>query len=97
MFSSEPRRLKSYDSVLAYRSVGLLALRSKAAVYGSPLASLREDLWSELMAMADTISEPWLIALEYAYDSDLSIWRQKERIAEDRVLSFYYLSSFRLN
>lgn len=94
MFSSEPRRLKSYDSVLAYRSVGLLALRSKAAVYGSPLASLREDLWSELMAMADTISEP---ALEYAYDSDLSIWRQKERIAEDRVLSFYYLSSFRLN
>jgi len=69
--------------------VGLLALRSKAAVYGSPIASLREDLWSELMA--DTISEPWLIALEYAYDSDISIWRQKERIAEYRVLSFNYL------
>lgn len=46
--------------------MGLLALRSKAAVYGSPIASLREDLWSELMAMADTISEPWLIAFEYA-------------------------------
>lgn len=33
------------------------------------------------MAMADTISEPWLIALEYAYDSDIEILRQKERIA----------------
>lgn len=49
------------------RSVGLLAIRSCGLWLPNSISSLR------LMAMADTISEPWLIALEYAYDSGISI------------------------